>query len=338
MLAEVEEVASLAEPRVLKQGGPYAGEGMEIPYWAVPAAIVGGIIVAAVAAVAVLASTPPPPPPPGAPSVTASGSPQNGPVPLTVYFSASPSGGTPPYSYAWDFGDGVSSALENPSHTYQSAGSYTATVTVTDSAGKTAQASVPVGATSVTPPPPTQLSASITPSPTSGVAPLTVNFASNVSGGTAPYTYAWNFGDGGSSSSANPTHAYDTPGTYNVKLSVVDSAGNAGSATATITVSSQTPSGGVNVVITQTAGSLPYWHITGLTPGGPFEVVEEVPSVGAYGNQYNAYYYFYYTADSTGSDSRAFKTEGATAGTKITLKVTDKTTGQTGTASYTLLS
>jgi|GEM_PF-6915979 len=66
---------------------------------------------------------------------------------------------------------------------------------------------------------------------TSGNLPLAVNFTSNPVGGTAPYTFAWAFGDGGTSTDQNPSHTYTTQGTYTVTLMVTDSA--LGTATAT---------------------------------------------------------------------------------------------------------
>ena len=44
-------------------------------------------------------------------------------------------GGIPPYQYLWDFGDGNSSGEQNPTHTYTTAGNYTAVFTITDSEG-----------------------------------------------------------------------------------------------------------------------------------------------------------------------------------------------------------
>ncbi|WP_244859439.1 PKD domain-containing protein [Shewanella dokdonensis] len=51
---------------------------------------------------------------------------------LVVSFSGSASGGTAPYSYRWNFGDGTSSTQQNPQHTYAAAGSYSVILTVTD--------------------------------------------------------------------------------------------------------------------------------------------------------------------------------------------------------------
>ncbi|MBT8257526.1 MAG: gliding motility-associated C-terminal domain-containing protein [Bacteroidia bacterium] len=53
--------------------------------------------------------------------------------PFTLEFFAMASGGEPPYTFLWDFGDGNTSTLENPIHTYASTGPYTVTLTVFDS-------------------------------------------------------------------------------------------------------------------------------------------------------------------------------------------------------------
>jgi PKD repeat protein len=67
-------------------------------------------------------------------------SPTVGSSPLNVNFTANVSGATP-VSYQWDFGDGQTSTAALPSHIYQSAGNYTARVTVKDTSGATAGAS-----------------------------------------------------------------------------------------------------------------------------------------------------------------------------------------------------
>jgi PKD repeat protein len=74
-------------------------------------------------------------------SVSTTASPTSGYTPLAVAFASSPSGGIPPYSYNWDFGDGTTGTSNSPNHTYKTAGSYTAALTVTDSASATASAS-----------------------------------------------------------------------------------------------------------------------------------------------------------------------------------------------------
>ncbi len=53
-----------------------------------------------------------------------------------------------------------------------------------------------------------------------------VVFTAHVAGGTSPYQYAWDFGDGlGRSTRADPTYVYPSPGTYSVELEVTDRAG-----------------------------------------------------------------------------------------------------------------
>ncbi|MFO7914554.1 MAG: PKD domain-containing protein, partial [Candidatus Krumholzibacteriales bacterium] len=59
--------------------------------------------------------------------------------------------------------------------------------------------------------------------PTSGQAPLAVQFNGSHRGGCPDYTYAWNFGDGGTSNEKNPSHTYYSEGNYSASLTVTDS-------------------------------------------------------------------------------------------------------------------
>src|SRR5579859_3826037 len=131
-----------------------------------------------------------------------SASPTTGNAPLSVSFTGSASGGTAPYSYSWNFGDGSTSTTQNPSHTYSSAGTYTATLTVTDSASPahTATSSVTVTVNAIGNP----LVATASATPTSGQVPVNVAFTGTATGGTPPYSYSWNFGDGSTSAAQNP--------------------------------------------------------------------------------------------------------------------------------------
>ena len=85
-----------------------------------------------------------------------------------------------------------------------------------------------------------------------GNAPLEVQFNPNITGGTAPYAYAWSFGDGGTSNEEYPIHTYMQSGTYSVTLTVTDSDNKNGAAATTITVksASQAPPGVANIKMT----------------------------------------------------------------------------------------
>jgi PKD domain len=73
-------------------------------------------------------------------------------------------------------------------------------------------------ATAVTP------AADFTGTPLTGVAPYTVTFTDAST--NTPTSWAWTFGDGGTSSSQNPTHSYTVPGVYTVALVATNAAGS----------------------------------------------------------------------------------------------------------------
>jgi cytochrome c len=82
-----------------------------------------------------------------------------------------------------------------------------------------------------------------TATPSSGTSPLTVNFSSAGSSdpdGTA-LTYRWTFGDGATSTAANPSHTYSARGQFNAQLTVTDGEGKTGVANITITSGNTTP-------------------------------------------------------------------------------------------------
>jgi PKD repeat protein len=132
--------------------------------------------------------------------------------------------------YSWDFGDGTTASAAMPSHTYDTGGTYTVTLTVTDSFGKTNSASTTVTVT----PPKAPVAAIASPNCTY----LGCSF--DGTGSTAPSgtitAYSWNFGDGSTSTDAAPNHTYAAADTYTVKLTVTDSNGNTDSTSTTVTV------------------------------------------------------------------------------------------------------
>ncbi|MEU0146122.1 PQQ-dependent sugar dehydrogenase [Streptomyces sp. NPDC006288] len=78
---------------------------------------------------------------------------------------------------------------------------------------------------------------------TSGKSPLAVQFSS---AGTTdpdgdPLTYAWKFGDGGTSTAADPAHTYTANGQYTAELTVSDGTGRTATASVTVTVGNTAP-------------------------------------------------------------------------------------------------
>jgi PKD repeat protein len=105
----------------------------------------------------------------------------------------------------------------------------------------------------------TPLTAATTASPTTGNAPLSVAFTGSATGGTAPYSYSWDFGDGSTSTTQNPSHTYSTAGTYTATLTVTDGSSPAKTATSSVTVTVSA----VGNPLTATAGATP---TSGQTP------------------------------------------------------------------------
>ena len=152
---------------------------------------------------------------PAAPSVVASATPLSGGVPLNVSFTATNSGGAAT-DWSWNFGDGTSSSLQNPSHSYTSPGLFTARVTATGLGGNS---SYSLNINVVLSP-----SVSITATPMVGSRPLAVSFTVTNSGG-AISNYAWAFGNGGTSSSANPVYTYTNAGSFTATLNATNVGG-----------------------------------------------------------------------------------------------------------------
>src|SRR5215211_5309287 len=107
-------------------------------------------------------------------------------APATFDFEAKVTGGMEPYTIRWDFDDGDSDEEESDDddndvdHTFDVAGNYTISATVTDSTGRTVSDSILI---TVEPAPPLT-AVEITSSDTEGVAPATFDFEANVTGGT----------------------------------------------------------------------------------------------------------------------------------------------------------
>lgn len=112
-------------------------------------------------------------------------------------------------SYQWDFGDGTTSVVANPTHIYQLPGIYNTRLIVVNNNGCTdtllsSAINVTASGNNFNPLP-----------PITACVPFTINFVDHSSSSS----WLWNFGDGTTSVLSSPTHTYTTPGTYNVSLS-----------------------------------------------------------------------------------------------------------------------
>lgn len=142
--------------------------------------------------------------------------------------------------YRWDFGDGQSNvtATATTTHAYETNGSFNASVTVVDSAGLTDDANVSIQ-TETDQPPTAALSA---PATTGMNEPVPLDASDSADDDTIT-EYRWDFGDGQTDATATATtdHAYDTTGSFNVSVTVVDSGAQTDTAEVTIDVVDQPP-------------------------------------------------------------------------------------------------
>jgi len=146
---------------------------------------------------------------------------QGGCSPLNVRFTNTTTGSSAAATWAWNFGNGNTSALRDPGASYFTAQAYTVSLTVTDGAFTSTKTMIitvyknPVVDFSVT--------------PTLGCVPLNVNFSSIATAGDGSISnYLWDFGDGvtmqGASYNTIP-HTYTFPQTPPVTLNVTNSHG-----------------------------------------------------------------------------------------------------------------
>jgi len=206
---------------------------------------------------------PPTPTPSGSGSFAAY--PESGPAPHQVRFLDYTANGR---TWSWDFGDGGSSDQQYPLHVYNRSGLYTVSVTVTDWAGvtstKTEYHLIRVG-DPVTPAP--TAVAIFSANATVGSAPMAVAFTD--ASGPAPYHRWWTFGDGSSSTDANPVHTYTKAGTYTVNLTAWTAIGMA-STTGTITVGADPRAPVANFTMSRSSGPAPlYVKFTDASTGSP---------------------------------------------------------------------
>ncbi len=135
----------------------------------------------------------------------------------TTQFTAQATPGVNIQSATWDFGDGTTSNVMNPSHLYANEGTYTTNLTVTTDGGCTQTSTSTI---TVHPKP----VANFTSSPTCEHDAVTFTDASTITSGSIT-GWNWNFGDGNTSSLQNPSHQYGQDGTYPINLTVVSGVG-----------------------------------------------------------------------------------------------------------------
>ncbi|MEX1132281.1 MAG: PKD domain-containing protein, partial [Flavobacteriales bacterium] len=129
--------------------------------------------------------------------------------------------------YTWDFGDGNSSTLVTPTHSYAESGIYSVSLTaISTTNGCPATVSNPVEVL-LTP------VATIEALPIAGCPPLEVVFNG---ASTAADLFIWTFGDGNAFIGPTPTHIYTESGTFTAQLLALNGNGCADSTLATITV------------------------------------------------------------------------------------------------------
>jgi PKD repeat protein len=138
--------------------------------------------------------------------------------------------------YDWAFGSGSPQSGITVSKTYDTAGTYNVTLTVTDEAGQTAITTKGVTVSAGGP------TAEFTMSPTNPTTATLIHFDGNSSrpgNGASITTYTWDFGDNSaivSGSSATASHQYGAAGTYVIRLTITDSLNQTSTVTHTLQV------------------------------------------------------------------------------------------------------
>lgn len=150
-------------------------------------------------------------------------------VPVTVTFSNN-SQAEPGATYLWEFGDGTTSTDINPAHTYTAFGNYTVKLTVqnTDGCNSIRQQNVNLTGKDVT---------------FTGPSTICVGSAATfqMTSSPAPLSQTWDMGDGTTYSTANVTHTFNSPATYNVTLTNEFAGGCIATRSQTVTVQAGPP-------------------------------------------------------------------------------------------------
>ncbi len=138
-------------------------------------------------------------------------------------------------SYQWEFGDESSGSGSNPTHTFDSEGSYTVRLTVEDNQGASSSATRTVDVQENRSP-----SVDFSFSPESPRAGNAVSFTANATDPDGSIQeYRWDFGDGSTASGSSVDYSFDSKGSYSVRLTVEDGQGATSSQTRTVDVRQQ---------------------------------------------------------------------------------------------------
>jgi len=164
----------------------------------------------------------------------------------------------------WNFGDGNTSTAQNPSHTYNDPGAYTVTLTTTASNGCSGTVTL-TNFVQVRGP-----IVGFTQDVTTGCAPLTVNFTDTSSHTTAGVEWLWNFGDGNTSTSQNPTNIYNSYGSFDVSVTVTDDDGCVASHTQTNLIN---PADAIPPTITCPSSEIAYLDVNCQATLGSYDAV-----------------------------------------------------------------
>lgn len=166
-------------------------------------------------------------------------------------------------TYTWNFGDGGTSNAVNPSHTYTSNGFYITTLVASNNTSVACTGTVQVAATITNVP--CNMNASFT--HTLGSNGNVMFTSTSTSTNSSIGTYYWNFGDGGSSTQANPSHVY-TNGTYTAYLMISSSSISPtcfDSTSAVISITNNTCNANANFSLIPTGTPKNWWAIPANT-------------------------------------------------------------------------
>jgi PKD repeat protein len=147
--------------------------------------------------------------------------------PLTVAFQNTSVPLDPTDSVRWTFGDGTSSLLVNPTHTYTSPGTYTVCLRVKKNNNTSGTPCVREICKTVVVQQPCNLHASFT-SHADSLNAQKIWFTNTSTGATSLDSVRWTFGDGTSATTYNADHIYAQPGTYTVCLRIIKRNANGG--------------------------------------------------------------------------------------------------------------